>query len=190
MLLRRFSKHISDQNWFAVGLDVIVVVVGIFLGMQVTEWNDGRKTTLKEVTYIKQFQTDIEDSIALGEVFRLNNEDLIKATEVLVGMAAWPTSKIDANVFHDNMTSGLYRLSDYRFIRKTWKELISSGQYNQFGDEVLRQLIDRIVERQDQISLQSDNLFVYTQDIIDPWLTENYDMWRVHFALGVYTQQR
>ena len=30
MLLRRFSKHVSDQNWFAVGLDVIVVVVGIF----------------------------------------------------------------------------------------------------------------------------------------------------------------
>jgi hypothetical protein len=89
-----------------VGLDVIVVVVGIFLGMPVTEWNDGRKTTLKEVTYINQFQTDIETSIALGEVFRLNNEYLIKATEALVGMATWPTSKIDANIFHDNMTPG------------------------------------------------------------------------------------
>ena len=43
MILRRFMAHFSDQNWFAVGLDVIVVVVGIFLGMQVTEWNDNRK---------------------------------------------------------------------------------------------------------------------------------------------------
>ncbi len=33
MLLRRFSKHCSDQNWFAVGLDVVVVVLGIFLGI-------------------------------------------------------------------------------------------------------------------------------------------------------------
>ena len=40
MILRRFTQHIKEQNGFAVGLDIIVVVVGIFLGMQVTEWND------------------------------------------------------------------------------------------------------------------------------------------------------
>ena len=43
MILRRFTQHIKEQNWFAVGLDVIVVVVGIFLGMQVTEWNEERQ---------------------------------------------------------------------------------------------------------------------------------------------------
>lgn len=43
MILRRFMYHIKEQNWFAVGLDLMVVVVGIFLGMQVTEWNEARK---------------------------------------------------------------------------------------------------------------------------------------------------
>jgi hypothetical protein len=94
MLLRRFSKHFSEQNWFAVGLDVIVVItgifLGIFLGMQVTEWNDDRKIRLKEAVYIKQFQTDIETSITLGKEFRLNNEAFKKATEVLAAMAASP----------------------------------------------------------------------------------------------------
>ncbi|MDT0596257.1 hypothetical protein [Glaciecola petra] len=42
MLLRRFMKHVDDQNWFAVGLDVLVVITGIFLGLQIAEWNDGR----------------------------------------------------------------------------------------------------------------------------------------------------
>ena len=37
---------IQDQNWFAVGLDVLVVITGIFLGMQVAEWNDNRKDRL------------------------------------------------------------------------------------------------------------------------------------------------
>jgi hypothetical protein len=37
-------QHIKEQNWFAVGLDVIVVIVGIFLGMQVTEWNEQRES--------------------------------------------------------------------------------------------------------------------------------------------------
>ena len=43
MILRRFMKHVTDQNWFAVGLDVLVVITGIFLGLQVSEWNDSRK---------------------------------------------------------------------------------------------------------------------------------------------------
>jgi hypothetical protein len=30
-----FMQHIKEQNWLAVGQDVIVVIVGIFLGMQV-----------------------------------------------------------------------------------------------------------------------------------------------------------
>ena len=42
MLLRRFVNHITDQNWFAVGLDVIIVISGIFIGMQLNEWNGKR----------------------------------------------------------------------------------------------------------------------------------------------------
>ena len=31
MILRRFMIHVSEQNRFAVGLDVLVVITGIFL---------------------------------------------------------------------------------------------------------------------------------------------------------------
>jgi hypothetical protein len=59
MLLRRFTKHVTDQNWFAVGLDVIVVVVGIFLGMQVTDWNEVRKENILHQLYIDRLSRDI-----------------------------------------------------------------------------------------------------------------------------------
>lgn len=190
MLLRRFSKHFSEQNWFAVGLDVIVVITGIFLGLQVTEWNDDRKIRLKEAVYIKQFQTDIETSITLGKEFRLNNEAFKKATEVLAAMAASPSLKIDEDTFDDNMSGGLYELDDFRFVRKTWKELINSGQYNQFGDVELRQLIDRVVEKQDLMSSRVENLTIYTRDIVDSWLTKNYDMWRIHALKYVNTKRQ
>ena len=42
MLLRRITKHIKDQNWFAVGVDFVIVVVGVFIGIQVANWNDTR----------------------------------------------------------------------------------------------------------------------------------------------------
>ena len=38
MLLRRLRQHVQEQDWFAIGLDLIVVVVGIFLAFQVDRW--------------------------------------------------------------------------------------------------------------------------------------------------------
>ena len=33
MAVRRFRDHIIAHNWFAVGIDVAVVVLGVFLGL-------------------------------------------------------------------------------------------------------------------------------------------------------------
>lgn len=42
MLLRRVIEHVKDQNWTAVALDFVIVVVGVFIGIQVSNWNDVR----------------------------------------------------------------------------------------------------------------------------------------------------
>lgn len=62
MLLRRFMKHIKQQDWFAVGLDVIVVVVGIFLGLQVSEWNSNRHAASLERQYLLALDIDVRAS--------------------------------------------------------------------------------------------------------------------------------
>lgn len=63
MILRRFTQHLKDQNWFAVGLDVIVVIVGIFLGMQVTEWNDKQKLRSEEVYFLQRLKQEVSENI-------------------------------------------------------------------------------------------------------------------------------
>jgi hypothetical protein len=42
MLLRRITKPVKDQNWFAIGIDFAIVVSGVFVGLQVTSWNEAR----------------------------------------------------------------------------------------------------------------------------------------------------
>lgn len=39
MLLRSMTKHVNDQNWFAVFLDFLIVVMGVFVGVQIGNWN-------------------------------------------------------------------------------------------------------------------------------------------------------
>ena len=43
MLLRRITKHVKDQNWFAVLLDFIIVVLGIWFALFAGQWADNRQ---------------------------------------------------------------------------------------------------------------------------------------------------
>ena len=42
MLFRRIKAHVEKENWFAVGVDFAIVVIGVFIGIQVANWNEAR----------------------------------------------------------------------------------------------------------------------------------------------------
>ena len=42
MVIRRIREHVATHNWFAVAVDVGIVVLGVFLGTQVSNWNANR----------------------------------------------------------------------------------------------------------------------------------------------------
>lgn len=42
MVIRRIREHVAAQNWFAVGIDFLIVVAGIVIGTQVNNWNANR----------------------------------------------------------------------------------------------------------------------------------------------------
>ncbi|MFN3607812.1 MAG: hypothetical protein ACK4Y9_01990 [Hyphomonas sp.] len=67
MILRRLTQHIRDQNWFAVGLDFLIVVLGVFIGMQVNSWNAEREARAGERRYLERLREDVAVSIKQNE---------------------------------------------------------------------------------------------------------------------------
>jgi len=63
MIFRRFSENIRKQNWFALGLDLIVVVVGIYIGLQADAWRSAKQDRDLEVEYFERLVSDMEESI-------------------------------------------------------------------------------------------------------------------------------
>ena len=51
MVIRRIRDHVADQNWFAVAVDLGIVVAGVFLGTQVSNWNEARHDRDKGQAY-------------------------------------------------------------------------------------------------------------------------------------------
>ena len=62
MLLRSITKHVKDQNWFAVFLDFFIVVVGVFIGIQVNDWNGQRVEQSLEKEYLNRLEGNLEES--------------------------------------------------------------------------------------------------------------------------------
>jgi hypothetical protein len=67
MILRSITQHIKDQNWFAVVLDFLIVVVGVFVGLQVSNWNAGLADHARAQAYLERISRDIESDITNAE---------------------------------------------------------------------------------------------------------------------------
>ena len=64
MILRSITRHVKDQNWFAVGLDFLIVVLGILLAFQITEWSAERQERTAERRYLAELARDLQADIA------------------------------------------------------------------------------------------------------------------------------
>ena len=59
MLLRRITKHVKSQNWFAVCIDFLIVVVGGFIGIQVNNWNQFNIDRQDEAVLLLDLHADV-----------------------------------------------------------------------------------------------------------------------------------
>lgn len=93
MLLRRITEHVKDQNWFAVGIDFVIVVIGVFIGIQVADWNTARIDRAEESAFLQTLQQDVLEleRISNGLInFRASEvKRLLSATAVLQGRDPW-----------------------------------------------------------------------------------------------------
>jgi hypothetical protein len=63
MLFRRISQHVKEQNWTAIVIDFLIVVFGVVVGLQVTNWNEERLDHKKGLNYLQRIHTDLQKDL-------------------------------------------------------------------------------------------------------------------------------
>ena len=58
MLLRRFVAHARKQDWMAIAIEFVLLVLGVFLGIQVSNWNTERENRQKAAVLTDPLQED------------------------------------------------------------------------------------------------------------------------------------
>ncbi len=85
MILRRLAQNLKQQNWTAIWIEFILLVSGVFLGIQVANWNESRKESIQELADLKNLAQDIRS-------------DILEIDET-IAISTWRMSVLDALVF-------------------------------------------------------------------------------------------
>jgi hypothetical protein len=84
MISRRIAEHVRGHNWFAVAIDFLIVVVGVFVATQVENWKEAGEQKRRTAVIVEGLREDLRDSIGVQAGF---------VTEAAAGLAAFDAAR-------------------------------------------------------------------------------------------------
>lgn len=182
MILRRITEHVKTQNWFAVAIDFLIVVIGVFVASQVTNWNAARGERAAEMGYLAALEGDINFSIASLETLAGQLEKQEAARQRLFAYASDPEAEINPAELDLLVKHGIFHLPSINISQITFDTLKSSGRLSVIRSPELVSALQALdAQVATAVVTQADELQV-TYLFTDPMLMENFDM------LGVFQQ--
>jgi hypothetical protein len=137
VILRRLSQSLKQQNWTAIWIEFILLVTGVFLGIQVSNWNAERDTRQKSAIFSARLMTDLRvEAWAYQYLIEYQKDVQANARRALDGFdGSRPLSD-------EQLVIAAYRATQYESQdrhRATYDELISTGTIGLITDQKMRQ---------------------------------------------------
>jgi len=136
--LLRVAEHLRTQNWTAIAIDFLIVVLGVFVGIQVSNWNSSRLDAAKANAYVARIVDNLRSDIASIEdreafwgqvIAHCDNAIRYAETGELVEGSAWKT----VLAFYQASQVWPWTSND-----TTYRELLNGGDLRLIEDERLR----------------------------------------------------
>ncbi|MGA9334705.1 MAG: hypothetical protein WBV39_10555, partial [Rudaea sp.] len=64
MILRRIASHLKQQHWTGVLIELVIVILGVFIGLQVDNWNQARSDVRLGHDYVRRLTRDLTENLA------------------------------------------------------------------------------------------------------------------------------
>jgi len=142
MILRRLSQSLKDQNWAAISIEFVLLVLGVFLGIQVANWNAERETNQKSAIFTERLKADLRGEDWTYQFLIAYNREVLananRAVEALDGKVA---------LSDEALLVSAYRATQYHNRNQrgsTFDEMISTGSIELIRDPTLRDTAVRL----------------------------------------------
>jgi hypothetical protein len=138
MIFRRIAKSLQNQHWTSFWIEFVILVIGVFLGMQVSNWNDNRVERHEIKKLLEQLQPELHEISGFSDS----------------AQRYYSTTRNYANVAFEAW-EGDQDISDEQFVIAAYQASQIYGFQNNienwaliFGGEQLRNIDDQEIRRQ------------------------------------------
>jgi hypothetical protein len=120
------EDRLSRYLVYALG-EIVLVVIGILIALQINNWNDARKERARELGYLHNIREDVSANIKEMDTYLATRQEGIEAARrILAHFDGKPVE--DASAFNADSIS-IYNWRRFYLVDNTYQELIGSGNF-------------------------------------------------------------
>ena len=142
MIRRRVIEQLREQHWLAVFIELLIVVLGVFIGLQVSNWNQDRESARQGANFAERLKSDLRHEDWVYQLMITYNRQVLANADRAVSALEGRTTVSD-----EALLVSAYRATQYKQPvrrRSTYDELISTGTIGLIRDEKLRDTAMRL----------------------------------------------
>lgn len=163
MFVKRLRQEAARQNWFGVAVDLVILIVGVFLGIQVNDWNQSRLDRQKGSDYRQRLAVDIA----------ANNRDFARRKVYYSTVRAFARNALAALDRPVQADPAAFLVNAYqatqiipsKLRRSTYDEILATGNLENLGDAALRERVVNFYTGVDTVQVTLSNVPEYREHI-------------------------
>lgn len=151
MILRRLSANLRAQNWTAIGIEFVLLVLGVYLGILAANWNLERVARQETGKLLSQLETELGEMLV--DLDSMDAYYAVSGRYATQALAGW---RSDPSVSDNEFVIAAYQASQINGVgtnSSVWAEI--------FGADNLRNIDDLPLRR------NLRNLMAFDYDLVD-----------------------
>ena len=151
MILDNLTRAFKTQNWFAVALEFVIVIAGVVIGFQVSQFAQERSQRASALQILTQVEIEIRE---IATVRENTLAGLNRHLEALTGASLVIAGRVEADVLTPEQceavaSSGRITLAPDSL--PAIEALLDTGVLSAIGDDALRLAASRFVTKQEAV---------------------------------------
>lgn len=157
MILRRVIEHFRKQEWTAIFLDFLIVVVGVLMAFQITAWKDARAMKAREIVFLERLSQDFARIIENGEANSITMESHPQLTGRLIArIRAGTAPAVDEAFFAEVKAATIVPAPIEK--SPTYQEMIATGTLSLISSAQVRGLLSEFAAARENDNSVTDQL--------------------------------
>lgn len=142
MILRRLIENLQQQKWTAIAIELVIVVLGVFIGIQAQQLQRGWEERRLERVYLNRILADITLSIDTNALNITRLEGYSNGQALVVeSLRRCALDEDQRDAFADGI-SDIAKVGPSVFVLSTMDELLSAGQFSLIRNPDMRDVLN------------------------------------------------